>query len=322
MGVFVAALVVSPSAFATSGGMLITTNTTLSEDHYGPIGFGADGVTLDCAGHSVIGPSLPGGGIAVFRRSHVTIRNCNVTGFQYAVSLIEDTSSVVVDNTISNNVVVGLFIAGSEDGTVSGNVVRGNQWGVFVTHLQPEGRSASGNRIEGNTALGNSEGGFYLREADSNHLVGNSSVGNGGAGFSLVAPASGNTLSGNEASGNRDGFYLDSSNGNRIDHNVATNNAASGFALYNSSRNVFAHDVANDNWDGFYAGDSDNNNNTFTKNVANHNQHVGFLLGGTGNNISQCVARANGGLDAFDAGAHAANDWISNNFGSFSDSNP
>ena len=228
MCALVMALVVAPATFATSGGMLITKDTKLTEDHYGPIGFGADSVTLDCAGHKVIGPSDTGGGIAVFRRSHVTIRNCRVTGFQYAVQLIEDTSSVVIGNTITNNVVAGLSIVGSENGTFSGNVVSGNQWGVVVTHLLPSGRSASGNQIKGNTAMRNSGDGFLLRESESDQLIGNRSVGNAGRGFSLVEPSHQTTLVGNIAIGNgSDGFVLDrNSKGHTLDANSATETAA------------------------------------------------------------------------------------------------
>jgi hypothetical protein len=46
----VASLVSAGTASATSGTLVITSNTTLTEDHTGNIVIGADGVTLDCAG--------------------------------------------------------------------------------------------------------------------------------------------------------------------------------------------------------------------------------------------------------------------------------
>jgi hypothetical protein len=42
-----------PTVSATSGTLVITSNTTLTEDHAGEIVIAADGVTLDCAGHLV-----------------------------------------------------------------------------------------------------------------------------------------------------------------------------------------------------------------------------------------------------------------------------
>src|SRR4029077_8657205 len=69
-------LTMSP-AYASSGTMVITTDTTLTEDHQGNILLNANKVTLDCAGHTVSGPGAPGfnGGIEVAGGlSGVTVR--------------------------------------------------------------------------------------------------------------------------------------------------------------------------------------------------------------------------------------------------------
>jgi hypothetical protein len=42
----------------------ITSNTTLTADHQGSIIIGSNGVTLDCAGHSILGPGFAGVDIA------------------------------------------------------------------------------------------------------------------------------------------------------------------------------------------------------------------------------------------------------------------
>ena len=47
--------VVAPPATASSGTLVITSDTTLTEDHQGNIVIEADNVTLDCAGHTVQG---------------------------------------------------------------------------------------------------------------------------------------------------------------------------------------------------------------------------------------------------------------------------
>jgi len=64
--------------------MTITSDTTLTEDHYGSIEIAADDITLDCAGYSVIGPSpdpWPVDGVLVDHHSGVTIANCVASGF-------------------------------------------------------------------------------------------------------------------------------------------------------------------------------------------------------------------------------------------------
>ena len=48
-------LAASPAS-ATTETLTITSTTTLTEDHYGSVVIAADNITLDCAGHSVIGP--------------------------------------------------------------------------------------------------------------------------------------------------------------------------------------------------------------------------------------------------------------------------
>ncbi len=51
--------VIAPPATASSGTLVITSDTTLTEDHHGNIVIEADNVTLDCAGHTVQAPDMP-----------------------------------------------------------------------------------------------------------------------------------------------------------------------------------------------------------------------------------------------------------------------
>src|SRR5262245_20858311 len=82
--VLVLAFAVTPTALASSGTMLVSTNTTLTEDHYGNVLVTNSNVTLDCAGHVVFGPGVPGfnGGINVdVGLDRVTVKRCGVTAF-------------------------------------------------------------------------------------------------------------------------------------------------------------------------------------------------------------------------------------------------
>ena len=55
-------------AHATADPLVITKNTTLKADHVGKILIGADGVTLNCAGHNVTGDGT-GIGINLINRT-------------------------------------------------------------------------------------------------------------------------------------------------------------------------------------------------------------------------------------------------------------
>jgi len=69
---------------------------------------GADEITLDCAGHSIIGGGT-GTGIAVNSKNNVVIKNCNIDGFATGVN-ITDSSLITVNNTNVSNSVNGIFI--------------------------------------------------------------------------------------------------------------------------------------------------------------------------------------------------------------------
>ena len=119
---FVMASSVSIPVWATTGTLTITTDTTLTEDHFGNIVIAADGVTLDCAGFNVVGTGT-GTGISVSGRTGVTVKNGNVRGFTtfgFAVynngaggggfSIQESSFNTFTENTATNNGVFG-FVA-------------------------------------------------------------------------------------------------------------------------------------------------------------------------------------------------------------------
>lgn len=54
----------------------IATDTTLNEDHHGQVLISADNVTLDCAGHDVVGTGDLTG-VSLHGRTGVRVRNCN-----------------------------------------------------------------------------------------------------------------------------------------------------------------------------------------------------------------------------------------------------
>jgi parallel beta-helix repeat protein len=88
-------------AAASSGTLISTADTTLTADHVGNIVIGADNVTLNCAGHSVIGP---GSGFGIFATSSgVTVTNCVVRGFELGIFLVGSSNSSVTNDTAFDN---------------------------------------------------------------------------------------------------------------------------------------------------------------------------------------------------------------------------
>ena len=80
--------------------MILTSDTTLSEDHTGPIIIASNDITLDCGGHTVSG-SFPDTGILVEGRTGVTVKNCHVAGFAAGIRL-----RGAYQNTLASNLLV------------------------------------------------------------------------------------------------------------------------------------------------------------------------------------------------------------------------
>ena len=188
--------VVSTGVFASSGALDIAMDTTLHEDHIGPVTFVADSVTLNCTGHQV---SAPGEfqAILVQQRTGVTVKNCRITGASF-----------------------GLYVIGSRDIMIKDNVAFGNEGtGMFLT-------SSDGLTIENNLSSNNGIAGIdaqFLTHSTVNH---NTATANGFFGFLFLVDTD-NEVAHNFAAGNTAyGFILFSSSGNLLEHNSACGHAA------------------------------------------------------------------------------------------------
>src|SRR5207247_10500266 len=70
--------VVMPAAAEPTEPMILTSDTTLTEDHTGPIIIASNDITLDCGGHTLSG-SLPATRILAGGRTVVTVEKCHVS---------------------------------------------------------------------------------------------------------------------------------------------------------------------------------------------------------------------------------------------------
>ncbi len=296
-GALVAFLAVASSARASTGVMTITTDTVLTEDHHGPIGFAADGVTLDCAGHLVTGPAPAGVGVTVVGRTNVTIRRCRIDGVPYGFAGMWDSSTTFVGNTITGSNTVAIYLNGSRDGTFSHNVMIGNHLGLWATGSEfGVIRSFSSNVISGNTAIGTDLDGFTLGKtgpgASSNEIVANVARDSGGTGFSF-SNGNSNTVTRNSSVGNGGSGYVLAADfaANALVANIGVANGQSGFVVGGSGNSV-------------------------ARNVAAFNGAYGFLasLGAVTNTFKANAAGWNTSYDARDENAPHANQWLGNLF--------
>ncbi len=204
------ALLPAVAASATVGTMQVAADTTLTEDHTGPIEIVGDNITLDCAGHMVVGFGY-GVGIALSDRSGVTVRNCNVHGFESGFRLLRSTGNTLTDSTAGGNSEFGFLLSeGSDANVLSRNVAERNGVAGFeVDH-------SSGNTIDMNRAIANdtaepwvvTSAGFRITESDGNTITRNSAEDNETGFFVWLESASGNVFIDNDAHRNRTlGFH-------------------------------------------------------------------------------------------------------------------
>ena len=86
------------AALATSGTLVITVNSALTEEHFGDIVIGADNVYLDCRGNYVTGDGS-GSGILLEDRTGTNVRRCVVRNFEWGFHLDRSRSNTLTENT-------------------------------------------------------------------------------------------------------------------------------------------------------------------------------------------------------------------------------
>jgi len=225
----------------------------------------ADGITFDCQGNSIEG-ALEGYGIRLRYGSNNIIKNCNVSQFEYGIS-ISSSNNILIDNTANYNNRSGI-------GAGSNNILTGNT----ANYNGENGISTSDNNIlTGNTATHNGENGIYLYESTNNTLTQNTANHNSNDGIYLYESTN-NTLTNNEADNNMNGIELDyRSHDNELTGNTANENSNDGIRTYYANNIVFTQNRADSNNEyGIYIRYSDNY--VLTGNIADSNSRYGIYL--------------------------------------------
>ena len=221
-------------------GDTLTADTVLTGDLTGCPANGlrldADNITLDCAGYAITGSGI-GGGIGVYGRTGVTVKNCQVSGFSHGIIVGDGSTGNTVDgNTVSDNVETGINLADNNN-TLRDNELLRNGGGLLVWE-------ASGNTIVDTVARDNNDG-LFMMMSDLNKVVNFTASDNKASGIALVE-SDANEISDSTATGNDFGFVMvdgsdtgDAAKSNIFKDNLAANNASSGFLTEDVRENTF-----------------------------------------------------------------------------------
>ena len=312
-----ALLPVSPPTFASGPacGDTITSSTILSAD-IGPCAvgliIGANGITLDCRGHTITGTGVSAG-VSLTGISGATIKKCKVTGFDHGFDLLNADFNRLTLNTAFNNGHGFFFISSSHNKLELNRAVDNAVNGFYLLS------HSDGNLFRGNLATGHGGQGFFIDFSSDNILRANKATHNVG-GFQLNGGtgATNNILRGNKALTNvNTGFYLGTAKSNHLRGNIATDNGQYGYYLSGSaSDNDLISNQGNRNGLHGFLVDSDfftsfATDNTLGRNRANHNGIHGFFVnGGKSNLLYLNHADSNSQFGYFEVSSGTANTYL------------
>jgi large repetitive protein len=244
-------------------GQTITVDTTLTSDLTGCTGdgliIGADGVTLDLAGHTIAGAAAgDSAGVRVEDRRNVTITNGAVRGFTEGVFalgtgdlgvrrvrfsqaahggiLVDGGRDVTLRRNVAHRCGAGIIVTRSDRVVVAGNTVNRSTFGgipVFASRHVVIADNSVG-RSSTDAAIG------VFRRSSHTTVVGNV-VSSSGAGIVVAERTSHTVIAGNVARDNDSGVVLDvGTHDNRVIANLIEGSAFEGIAVVGSSDNVLA----------------------------------------------------------------------------------
>jgi parallel beta-helix repeat protein len=134
---------------------------TFTADIYAPIVVGRDNIVIDGANHALQGTGELGSkGIDLTGRSSVTVKNLEISGFDYGVYLTSASDNVISHNYFTNNYCAIWITASSNDNSVSGNnVVNNEMWAIFM-------KESSNNVISENELTSHTNYTIYIRHSN------------------------------------------------------------------------------------------------------------------------------------------------------------
>lgn len=130
---FVGDVTINADGTVTPAGAPISisgTTYTLTDDIAGSITINKAGITLDGNNHKLTGTGT-GTGIYQGYIHYNTIKNFDITGFEYGIFLSGSQHTSLIDNTITNSDLFGIYLYGGGYATLTGNTVTDGNFGIY-----------------------------------------------------------------------------------------------------------------------------------------------------------------------------------------------
>jgi len=201
---------------------------------------GSNDITLDCAGHVINGSGS--NAIVLNSVSGVTVKNCDVSGFNRGIYLTGGANNnLIFNNSAHDNNQNDIELRnGPDNNTVSYNTVsRGHMVGINL-------KSTTNNFIHDNTVTSNSAAGIRLSTSSGNEVYDNTitnttaGIGNG-IDFSS---ATGNNIHDNTIRSNKVGIFSASSTDNTLKNNDIRKNCDGIKLMSSSATNIYNNTIA------------------------------------------------------------------------------
>ncbi|MFW9829768.1 MAG: ABC transporter substrate-binding protein, partial [Candidatus Thorarchaeota archaeon] len=113
---------------------IITTDYTLTSDMYFEEGngliVGADGITINGNGHTIIG-SDSGSGVLITNHNSVTIKNLTIQGFRTGISIYDGDHNNITVNYISDNK-IGIMLSSTLNEVTNNIIARNTEFGIIA----------------------------------------------------------------------------------------------------------------------------------------------------------------------------------------------
>jgi hypothetical protein len=205
-----------PIVIDQAGSYVLTADLTVTAPDVDAISIEADNVTLDLAGHCLVGPSSgTGRGIYSAERQNIRVRNGVVSGFDYGLQISAGSfggGNIVTGVTASDNVSCGIM---ANNAIIEDCYAFSND-GVGI-------RTVRGSIVRDSCARSNGSHGISLHESSAVDCV---AVENGGDGIHITATAySGSLIQGCNVSHNDCyGIYMEAHDNDNVVNCVGYNN--------------------------------------------------------------------------------------------------
>ncbi len=196
------------------------------------------------------------------------------------INIERSASTTVSGNTVSSHK-FGIYFAGSQPNTISGNnITQNNNTGITL-------EDSTNSIIESNTVSLSGDKGIYLKNSGKSSLKNNILSSNGGNGINLEltneTKVLDNIILGNAKDTNIHGLFVNTCRDNYLQNNTVSN-CQYGVAMRYSENNSFVNNNAHDNDRGFYVSYT-SSRNTLSGNKANSNNNGFIIERGANNNI-------------------------------------